>query len=102
MTAVLPKKPRGKRTKANDPATAYARDVAAGKVVAGRLVRLACERHLRDLKEGPARGLRWNVEAANRAIQFFPDVLRLAEGEWAGKPFTLEPWQCFIVGSLFG
>ena len=23
-------------------------------------------------------------------------------GEWAGSPFTLEPWQVFIVGSLLG
>jgi phage terminase large subunit-like protein len=29
-------------------------------------------------------------------------VLRLAEGEFAGKPFNLGPWQQFIIGSLFG
>lgn len=35
-------------------------------------------------------------------MQFFPDVLRLSEGEHAGKPFVLSPWQQFIIGSLFG
>lgn len=65
-------------------------------------MRLACERHLRDLVDGPARGLRWDLAAAHRAIHFFPDVLRLAEGDNAGKPFALRPWQQFIVGSLFG
>lgn len=65
-------------------------------------MRLACERHLRDLSDGHQRGIRWDLAAALRAINFFPDVLRLAEGEFAGKPFILGPWQQFIVGSLFG
>src|SRR5690606_15127559 len=41
-----------RRKAAKDPVTQYARDVVDGKVVAGRLVRLACERHLRDLERG--------------------------------------------------
>jgi len=85
-----------------DPVTAYAKAVVAGTVVASRLVRLACERHLRDLQDGATRGLHWQFEAATDAIEFFPAVLRLAEGPHAGKPFALEPWQQFIVGSLFG
>jgi len=40
-----------------DPTTAYANAVIAGEILAGRPVRLACERHIRDLKEGKARGL---------------------------------------------
>lgn len=85
-----------------DRATAYATAVVGGTVVANYLIRLACERHLRDLEQGAARGLRWDRETAERHIQFFPDVLRLAEGEHQGRPFTLEPFQAFIVGSLFG
>jgi phage terminase large subunit-like protein len=88
--------------KRKDPVTAYAKAVTAGTLVVNRLVRLACERHLRDVKDGPARGLTWNVEAATDAIEFFPAVLRLAEGPHAGKPFDLQPWEQFIVGSLFG
>jgi len=90
------------RRRVVDHVSAYARSVVGGKVVAGHLLRLACERHLRDLKARKARGLKWDVAAANRAIRFFPTVLRLAEGEFAGKPFTLQPLQQFIVGSLFG
>ncbi|OGA59976.1 MAG: terminase [Betaproteobacteria bacterium RIFCSPLOWO2_12_FULL_65_14] len=85
-----------------DRASAYARVVVAGRSVAGPLVRAACARHLRDLEHGPKRGLHWDREAARRAIQFFPDVLRLPDGERAGEPFTLEPWQAFVVGSIFG
>lgn len=85
-----------------DPVESYARAVVAGEIVAGRLVRLACKRHLDDLEGGSDRGLAWDLVAAERAIGFFPDVLRLAEGEHAGQPFVLQPAQQFIVGSLFG
>lgn len=63
---------------------------------------MACERHLDDLEHGPERGLSWRPWEADRAINFFPEVLKLAEGEHAGQPFNLQPWQVFIVGSLFG
>lgn len=82
--------------------TAYAEDVLGGRVVAGRPVRLAAARHIEDSKSGHTRGLRFDQAAADRAIAFFPMFLRLAEGEHAGKPFELQPWQQFIVGSIFG
>lgn len=81
--------------------TAYATAVVEGDILAGRLVRLACERHLKDLQTGAERGLHFDEEAANRAFRFFGQ-LRLGKGRGAGGHFRLEPWQCFIVGSLFG
>ena len=75
--------------------TAYAEDVLSGKIPAGRWVRLACERHIRDLKN-PA--LEWREVEADKAIRFIGG-LRLFE---ANKLFVLEMWQAFIVGSLFG
>lgn len=89
------------KTRLADYTTAYAVSVLRGKIVTGRLVRLACERHINDLRHGAERGLRFDVEAANRAITFFR-YLRLFEGEFEGQPFILQPWQAFIVGSLFG
>lgn len=70
--------------------------------MAGPHVRDACARHLRDLKEGSKRGLVWDKAAAELAIDFYPDVLRLNGGKFEGKPFDLKPWQHFIVGSLYG
>jgi len=84
-----------------DPVEPYARVVLDGKMPAGRLVRLACQRHLRDLVEGPARGLHWDRAAALYAIRFFR-FLRHSKGEWAGQVVQLAPWQQFIVGSVFG
>jgi len=86
----------------NDPVTQYALDVTSGEKVAGPLVRLAGERHLRDLKDGPKRGLTWDFPSAEWVFGFFEKVLRLAGGEHEGKPFILQPPQKFIIGSLFG
>ncbi|KKN64602.1 hypothetical protein LCGC14_0489790, partial [marine sediment metagenome] len=83
------------------PVTAYAETVSDGEIVAGKWVRLACERHLNDLATGPARGLRFDEDAAQRAIDFF-GFLHHSKGEWAGRVFKLGPWQEFVVGSLFG
>jgi phage terminase large subunit-like protein len=88
-------------TAVKSPVTAYAEAVVAGEVVVGRLVRLACERHLRDLKEGHKRGLHFDDDAARHALEFF-GFLRHSKGEWAGRPFELASWQVFIVGSIFG
>lgn len=84
-----------------DPVADYAKRVVAGKIVAGNLVRLACERHLHDLRTAKSRGLVWDLDAAVHAIEFFP-YLQHSKGEWARTPFILAPWQQFIVGSLFG
>jgi phage terminase large subunit-like protein len=74
----------------------------AGDIVAGPHVRDACQRHLRDLDDGAARGLKWDLAAAGRVLRFFPKVLKLAGGQFEGKRFDLEPSQAFIVGSIAG
>lgn len=86
----------------DDPVTHYAQSVVNGDVVAGPHVRNSCARHLRDLENGHERGLVWDLEKAKFALEFFPAVLRLNGGEFEGKPFEPEPWQAFIIGSLFG
>jgi phage terminase large subunit-like protein len=91
-----------RRLTSTDPVTSYAQAVAAGKKIAGPHVRDACARHLKDLESCHARGLYFDVEAAQRAIGFFRDVLVLNGGEFEGLPFELLDWQQFIVGSLFG
>ena len=85
-----------------DPVTTYAEWVCSGELVAGPHVRAACRRHLKDLQDGPARGLRWDLDAALRVIHYFRDILRLNGGEFEGVPYILLLWQAFIVGSLFG
>ena len=85
-----------------DETTAFARAVKAGDVVACRYVKLACARHLADLKSGKARGLVWRPEAAQYRLAFYPRFLRHSKGEWARRPYELSPWQKFVIGSVFG
>ena len=96
------RKPKASSPRPPDPATKYARAVVAGRIAAGPLVRAACARHLRDLDDGKQRGLVWDKAAAWRVIDYFGEVLHLPDGDKAGEKFVLEPWQCFVVGSLFG
>ncbi|MGX1107851.1 MULTISPECIES: terminase large subunit [Bradyrhizobium] len=93
-----------------DPATAYALAVGAGKIVAGPHVRAACKRHLQDLETAEVRGLVWDTAAVKRVVGYFRDVLTVEIEDTAdygavtsrAVPFVLQPWQAFIVGSLFG
>jgi len=80
-----------------DPATDYAKAVVAGKIVAGRPVRLACRRHLADLIHGRERGLVWDLQEANRVIALIGEM-PLPDG----SPFVVQPSQAFIIGSVFG
>ncbi len=99
-----------------DPATEYATNVLARRIVAGRLVRLACARHLDDLARQEEKGLEWRPEEAKEACAFFAQVLCLPEktdvdedaeagvdvSPEAGAPFVLSPHQIFIISNLYG
>ncbi len=83
------------------PVQAYIRGVLDKTIPAGALLRLAVERHVRDLEEGPVRGLHFDRAAAEHVLQFF-GFLKHSKGEWAGQSFRLEPWQQFELWVLFG
>lgn len=80
----------------------YVDDVLAGKIVTGELVRLACQRHIRDMELAKSRGLYFDLAAADRVLRFFPSILRHSKGEWARRPVELAPWQAFRLASVFG
>lgn len=79
----------------------YCLDVLTGNLAAGRLVFLAVERHVRDLVEGSARGLRYDDDAAAYVIEFFSTFLYVAHGD-DRSAFVPESWQQFILACLFG
>ncbi len=95
----MPPKPK---PPADDPATAYARAVISGKVAAGKLVKQACERHLRDLDRQGTEGFPFVWEPwRGRNFTKFCGMLRQYTGEWAGQPLTLAPFQEFVTWSIF-
>jgi phage terminase large subunit-like protein len=88
--------------KPSEKARRYAEDVCAGRIIAGKYVRLACQRFLDDLKrtDWP---YRFDDAAANRACEFM-QLMPHTKGKWAAQKNRLEfqPWQCFIECNLFG
>ena len=60
----------------------YANDVLSGKILACRWVHLACQRFLDDLKHGHERGLWFDYDAADHALEFF-SYLKL----WKGREY---------------
>lgn len=86
----------------NDRATAYAREVVAGKVVCGKLHRLACQRHLNELaKQRTADFPYYYDEEAAARVLAFAETLTIAEGS-KPKPVRLIPSQVFDLSMLFG
>ena len=85
-----------------ESAKKYAKDVLAGKVAAGKYVRLACQRFVDDLKrkDWP---YRYDAEKADRAVKFM-QLMPHTKGRWSAKKERLvfQPWQCFIECNLFG
>lgn len=81
----------------------YVRDILGGRIPSCSWVRMACERHERDVariesKEWPYTFDARKAERALRVIQMFREI----RGPRAGKRFRFAPWQKFLVGSTFG
>lgn len=81
----------------------YAKDVVAGKIPAGRFVKAACKRQIEDLKRWKAKGAayRFDTARANKVCRFI-ELLPHIKGPKAGEPIVLEPWQVFILTTVFG
>lgn len=81
----------------------YAKEVVAGKIPAGRFVKAACKRQIEDLKRWKAKGgaYRFDTARANKVCRFI-ELLPHIKGPKAGEPIVLEPWQVFILTTVFG
>jgi phage terminase large subunit-like protein len=73
----------------------YALPVRCNKYVAQ-----ACQRQLDDLKRKRFAYTFDEVRAAHPCK--FIELLPHTKGEWAGRPIVMEPWQIFIITTVFG
>lgn len=95
----------------SDIANDYAQQVEDGKIIACKWVRLACRRHIRDLEASRKKSFPYRFDEA-KAIKAcrFSELLPHVKGKWARRdPLTgesrkikLEPWQSFVLCSIFG
>lgn len=83
--------------RARSVAEKYIADVLAGKILTSNLVRLQIERHMRDLKDGEARGLQFSRKAAQHVIDYFPLFCVGVDGDYYEVPIVLDPaWQALL------
>lgn len=80
----------------------YRASVASRKIRACKWVKLACKRQEDDLKRFKKHSSYvWNEAEAARVCQFI-ELLTHTKGELAGQRIHLEPWQVFILTTVFG
>jgi phage terminase large subunit-like protein len=81
----------------NRQAWQYEEDVLSGKIVAGRLLKLAIERQRRDLRTGAERGLYFDHEEGQRIVDF-AGLCNLGPD----APFFLFPFQVWELYVFYG
>lgn len=74
----------------------YAEEVINGQIVAGELVKLACQRFMSDIQNNEFEFRYWIGDKFIR----FASVLKHFKGRSAGQRFVLEPWQEFIAYNI--
>lgn len=82
--------------------TEYAKKVVKGEIVACKKVILAAKRHLRDLKRQGTKDFPWIFveEKGHRPIRFIEKFCKPSKGDYIR--IVAQPWQHFVVGSLYG
>lgn len=82
----------------------YVDGVLSGQIVVSKAVRGAVERHVKDLarQSTPEFPYHFDAALAAKVCRFFPAMIKLTVGRWAGLPMVLEPWQVFCYSSIFG
>jgi len=81
-------------------ANQYIDDVIEGKIAACKQVIRACERQKQDLAKNDFSYV-FDETRASHVCKFI-ELLPHIEGEWEGKPLILDPWQIFILTTVFG
>lgn len=83
--------------------TIYAQAVVEGSIIANKWVTEACERHLKDLKRSKEDAdfpWEFDEERAWRPIRFIEKKCHPTKGNF--QHLVMQPWQHFVVGSMFG
>lgn len=82
--------------------TWYAEQVVKGKVKASKKNKLAAKRHLNDLKRQGTDDFPWIFveEKGHRPVRFIEKYCKPSKGDF--DQLVAQPWQHFVVGSLYG
>lgn len=80
----------------------YAKDAVSGKITVCNKVKLACERHLNDLKRAGTDEFPYvfDEKKALRPIEYMERFCKPSQGKFT--KLILQPWDHFWIGSIFG
>lgn len=81
-------------------ANQYIDDVLKGRILACEFVKQACRRQADDLRREDFQ-YEFSAKAASKAC-LFVEYLRHVKGPLGGQRIKLEPWQCFVLTTIFG
>ena len=81
----------------------FVNDVISGDQLSNKFVINAVQRHLSDMEKSKSEEYLYvfDEDKADRVINIIKRM-RHTGGSFAGKPFDLQPFQGFIIASLFG
>ena len=81
----------------------YISDISTGKIPACKKVKLAVKRHIDDIKQAEEGTFPFYFDhkKAQTAILFFTQLTH-TKGKLAGTNLIPEPWQQFIIASIYG
>lgn len=83
-------------------AAKYEADVLSGKVLACEFVKKAVRRNQEDRKRYKDHGLYAFSESEGNRVCRFIELLTHTKGALAGQKIKLEPWQVWILSTIFG
>ncbi len=83
---------------------AYMKEVISGAIPSCRWLKLAVKRFKKDLAKQHREDFPFyfDEDEARLAVDFFPLFLRHYQGDLAGEPLFLEPWEQFIIANIYG
>jgi phage terminase large subunit-like protein len=84
-------------------AQTYISDVLSGKIISGKWLRLALERHIKDLGRVGSHDFPFyfDEEEAERVLSLY-SLFRFSKGAETGKPFDVMPWWAAVVYLAYG
>lgn len=74
--------------------------IKSKKIVVSKKVKLQLEKIIYDINN--PNKYHFDLEKANRPIEFIEKFCKHSKGQWCGKPVVLELWQKAIIQSIFG
>ena len=80
--------------------TVYYNLIKSKKIVVSKKVKVQFEKLINDI-DNPGE-YHFDLELANRPIEFIEKFCKHSKGQWAGKKVILDLWQKAIIQSIFG